>query len=89
MTGVNRRARRQFPLNGRALRTGIQIEGRPRRRRARPRADFQRVSPDYFKTISVPILRRRSLSESDREERRLPRSSTNRSPAISGRERTR
>jgi predicted permease len=58
-----------FPLNERGPANGrFEIEGRPPVAvEAQPRADFQRVSPDYFKTISVPILRGRSLSDADRE----------------------
>jgi putative ABC transport system permease protein len=58
-----------FPLNERGPSSGrFRIEGRPPvAPEAQPRADFQRVSADYFKTIGVPILRGRSLSEADRE----------------------
>lgn len=33
-----------------------------------PRADFQRVSADYFRTIGVPVLRGRAIAESDRPD---------------------
>ena len=42
---------------------------------ALPRADFQRVSPDYFKTIGVPILR-------GREPRARPIARTPRASAV-------
>ena len=50
------------PSNGR-----FRIEGRPSVAvESLPRADFQRVSADYFKTIGVPLLRGRALSAADR-----------------------
>ncbi len=50
------------PSNGR-----FRIEGREAPTPdALPRADFQRVSADYFKTIGVPMLRGRSLTPADR-----------------------
>ncbi len=35
---------------------------------SQPRADFQRVSEDYFKTIGVPILKGRGIAGTDRDE---------------------
>ncbi len=52
------------PANGK-----FRIEGREAPTpEAQPRADFQRVSEDYFKTIGVPILRGRGIAEADRDE---------------------
>ncbi|MFY9551033.1 MAG: ABC transporter permease, partial [Thermoanaerobaculia bacterium] len=58
-----------FPLNERGPSSGrFRIEGRPPvSPEALPRADFQRVSPDYFRTIGVPILRGRAFTAVDRE----------------------
>jgi len=58
-----------FPLNERGPSSGrFQIEGKPPATpESWPRADFQRVSPDYFRTIGIPILNGRSLTEADRE----------------------
>jgi predicted permease len=58
-----------IPLNegGRANNGRFQIEGRPPvAADALPRADFQHVTPDYFRTIGVPVLRGRSLVAADR-----------------------
>ncbi len=59
-----------FPLNERGPANGrIRMEGKPPvAAEALPRADFQRVSPDYFKTIGVPILKGRSLAPADRRD---------------------
>ena len=59
-----------FPLNEAGPNNGTyDIEGRraatPEKR---PRANFQRVSADYFKTIGVPVLRGRAIAQSDRLE---------------------
>jgi putative ABC transport system permease protein len=59
-----------FPLNEGGPANGqYDIEGRraPTEEK-KPRADFQRVSADYFKTIGVPVLRGRALATSDRFE---------------------
>ncbi len=57
-----------FPLNEGGPNNGTyDIEGRraasPEKK---PRANFQRVSADYFRTIGVPILRGRAIAETDR-----------------------
>ena len=59
-----------FPLNEGGPANGqYDVEGR----RAsspdqKPRADFQRVSSDYFTTIGVPVIRGRALATTDRFE---------------------
>ena len=57
-----------FPLNERGPSNGrFRIEGRPTGGvETLPRADFQRVSPAYFQTIGVPILRGRAMTSADR-----------------------
>jgi predicted permease len=59
-----------FPLNEGGPSNGrFRMEGKPAvAPEALPRADFQRVSSDYFKTIGVPILRGRSLAGNDRDQ---------------------
>jgi putative ABC transport system permease protein len=57
-----------FPLNEGGPNNGTyDIEGRrapsPEKK---PRANFQRVSADYFRTIGVPVLRGRPIAETDR-----------------------
>jgi predicted permease len=59
-----------FPLNEGGPNNGTyDVEGR---RAAtpdqKPRANFQRVSADYFKTIGVPVLRGRAIAQADRLE---------------------
>ena len=76
-----------FPLNERGPANGrFRIEGKPPvAAEALPRADFQRVSPDYFKTIGVPILKGRSLEPADRKDAPLSPSSTSRWRTATGR----
>jgi predicted permease len=60
-----------FPLNdGGGPNNGrFRLEGAPAvSDLARPRADLQRISPDYFKTIGVPLLQGRAFARTDRPE---------------------
>jgi predicted permease len=58
-----------FPLNeGGPARGDYQVEGRRADAGQKPRADFQRVSADYFTTIGIPVLRGRALANTDRLE---------------------
>jgi putative ABC transport system permease protein len=57
-----------IPFSGWNLQAWFSIEGRP----ARPRGDpldvhYQNVSPDYFRTIGVPLLQGRMFTASDRD----------------------
>jgi putative ABC transport system permease protein len=58
----------RFPLAEGGPSSGrYRLEGHPPvAEEALPRADFQRVSADYFKTIGVPLLRGRALTGADR-----------------------
>jgi putative ABC transport system permease protein len=48
---------------------GFSIEGRPVLTRAElPVADFQKISPDYFRTLQVPLLKGRAFGEQDGPE---------------------
>ncbi len=59
----------RFPLTEGGPSNGkYRIEGREAPTpESQPRADFQRVSEDYFKTIGVPILQGRGIAETDRD----------------------
>jgi putative ABC transport system permease protein len=57
------------PLQGSNASGGFSIEGRPEpaSRAERPRASIGSISPDYFKTLRIPIIRGRDFTEQDRE----------------------
>ena len=56
-----------LPLSGRKTDTQFVIEGRmPGPGDQLPDEEVRSISPDYFKTMMIPILKGRSLSESDR-----------------------
>ena len=55
-----------FPLNGAGpVRSDFTIEGRLHDQNM-PIADFRIVSPDYFKTLKIPVLSGRAFTDSDR-----------------------
>ena len=55
-----------FPMRG-GWSSGFAIEGRPLPAAGYFEADFQAVSPGYFTTLGIPLLRGRPLSPSDRK----------------------
>ena len=56
------------PLGGGLPSVGIQIEGKTFPEEVGPRTDVQVVSPDYFATLRIPLLRGRSFTEMDHDE---------------------
>ncbi len=55
------------PFSGRRTNNSFHIEGRPESANPsdRPRADYRTISPDYFQTMKIPILRGRVFTERD------------------------
>jgi putative ABC transport system permease protein len=57
-----------LPLSGASMNRGFRVEGRPE-----PKVDenismdYQVVSPDYFKTLEIPIVRGRGFTDADNE----------------------
>ena len=56
-----------FPLNGRIPRDRIHIEGRATDEREMPLIDFRAATPDYFRTLGIPLLRGRTFTDADRD----------------------
>jgi len=55
------------PFSGRRTNNSFQIEGRPEPAHQTdwPRADYRTISPDYFQTMNIPVLRGRAFTERD------------------------
>jgi putative ABC transport system permease protein len=57
-----------LPLGGGGWQTGFWIEGRPAPDLGEyPSTDIARVSPSYFRTMGIPLLRGRAFTEQDHE----------------------
>jgi predicted permease len=57
-----------LPLSGASMNRGFRVEGRPDPKVAdNVTMDFQIISPDYFSTLQIPIMRGRSLTATDTE----------------------
>jgi putative ABC transport system permease protein len=57
-----------IPFSGWNVQAGMTVEGRPPRRQGEELdVHYQRVSPDYFRAIGVPLLRGRGFGDADRD----------------------
>jgi putative ABC transport system permease protein len=54
-----------FPLSGNHLQVGFTIEGRPVAAGNEPVADFETISPGYFRALGIPVLEGRELAAND------------------------
>jgi predicted permease len=58
-----------LPLTGAEESTNLFIEGRPRPpAEQRPEADYTVVTPDYFRALSIPILKGRAFDDHDSKD---------------------
>ncbi len=58
-----------LPVSGTGWQTRFMIEGRPRPKAGEfPTAEWMQVSPEYFRTMQIPLLRGRTFTELDRED---------------------
>ncbi len=58
-----------LPLKGEGSVTGINLAGNELPPEEQPSANYRPVSPDYFKTLGIPILAGRAFTEMDRGKR--------------------
>ncbi len=54
-----------LPLAGNNVSLSIEIEGQPTPRGSRASVDFNAVEPDYFRTMSIPLIEGRDFSPHD------------------------
>ena len=54
-----------LPMSGVGANTSLEIEGRPIPEAQRPATDVSLVSPEYFQTMGIPLLRGRVFTEHD------------------------
>ena len=60
-----------LPLEGQGSVTGINLPGHRLPPEQAPIANYRAVSPDYFRTMGIPIMAGRSLDDHDRGKRRV------------------
>ena len=57
-----------LPLTGEGWQTSFYIEGRPIPKPGEvPNSDYHLISPDYFRTLNIPLLRGRFFTEADND----------------------
>ena len=61
-----------LPLSGETWVDLISREGDTRPVFQKPSANYRFIAPDYFRTLSMPILRGRSIAETDRSSATIP-----------------
>ncbi len=61
-----------LPLNGETWVDLISREGDTRSTFQKPSANYRFIGPDYFRTLSMPILKGRSIAERDRSGATIP-----------------
>ncbi len=60
-------AGRPLPLQGHEMRAAFDIDLHPTAPADRPRADFAIVTPGYFETMGIPLIKGRDFTQHDRE----------------------
>ena len=53
------------PLTGGARSISVSLDGRPLDSKQAPEADYSLVTPDYFETLGIPILRGRNFTQQE------------------------
>ena len=61
-----------LPLNGETWVDVITREGDTRPTAQKPSANYRFIAPDYFRTLSMPILKGRSIADADRRAATIP-----------------
>jgi len=56
-----------MPLSGSDIGVGFTIEGRPADPGARTSAAYWAISPDYFSTMGIPVMKGRTFTDRDRD----------------------
>ncbi len=54
-----------LPMGGDEIRTGFQIEGRPVAKSDEPHTSVRVITPNYFRTMRIPLLQGRDFTERD------------------------
>ena len=54
-----------LPMGGDEIRTSFQIEGRPVAKSDEPRTSVRVITPNYFRTMRIPLLQGRDFTERD------------------------